>query len=411
MSSNGPGPRPPQVTIGGWVIAVASAMLVARVYDGMSGLRSVDTRDSLTEALRTGVAKGLDLTVDDALSVLRVGLYVAGVAAVVTGILGIFVLQRHATARVVLTVAAVPVVLTAPLAGGFLGLLIGGATVLLWSPPARDWVAGRAPRRPQPRSGSTERSTPDRWSGTTPTALTGPAAPPAPDGSDGPTPPPTPGWGAPGPATPIAPGPPYAANPAPPYAAPGHALPPAVPWGPRGPAEPTPVQVRVACILTWVFAGLTGGLYVLVGLALAADRGAVLDKLHDNASVRDANVTDTFLVAVVVAVSALLVLWCLAAAVLAMLTWRRHAWAWILLLVSTGATALACLLVLPFSVANLVGAGTAFALLLRPPVRAWFRDGARPLQPPPGSPAHPASPPPPDAGPSSPPYDGKPPVW
>lgn len=400
MSSNGPGPRPPQVTIGGWVIAVASAMLVARVYDGVAGLRSVDTRDALTKALSTGVAKGLDLSVADALSVLRVGLYVAGVAAVVTGILGIFVLQRHATARVVLTVAAVPIVLTAPLAGGFLGLVIGGATVLLWSPPARDWFAGRSPRRPLPRSVQAPPDTPT----STPPHLTAPTAPPAPDGSGGPTPPPTPGWGAPGSVATAATGSPYAPT------HPASYPPPAVPWGPRGLREPAPVQVRVACILTWVFAGLTGGLYTLVAVAIAADRGAVLDLLHDNPSVRDANLTDTALIAVVVAVSALLVLWCLAAVVLAMLTWRRHAWAWILLLVSSGATTLACLLVLPFSVANLIGAVTAFVLLLRPPVRAWFRTSGLP-GPPPGWPA--PGPPPTQSAqpPASVPQDGKPPVW
>jgi hypothetical protein len=401
MSSNGPGPRPPQVTIGGWVVAVASAMLVARVFDGMAGLRSVDTRDALTQALSTGIAKGLDLSVADAVSVLRVGLYVAGVAAVVTGILGIFVLQRHATARVVLTVAAVPIVLTAPLAGGFLGLLIGGATVLLWSPQARDWFAGRPQRRPEPARASPPPATP-----TTPAPPF--STPPSPDASSRPTPPATTDWGAPSPP----PTAPYAA----PYPQPGYGTPPSAPWDPRGRGEATPVQVRVACMLTWVFAGLTGGLYMLVCAAVAVDRGAVLDLLHDNASVRDAHLNDTALLAVVVAVSALLVLWCLAAVVLAVLTWRRHAWAWILLLVSSGAATLAALLVLPFSVANLVGSLTAFVLLLRPPVRAWFNSGRpgpppgwQPPGPPPGPPpgisSPPAVPPPPTQ------QDGKPPVW
>jgi hypothetical protein len=391
MSSNGPGPRPPQVTIGGWVIAVASAMLLARVYDGMTGLRSVDTRDALTSALATGVANGLDLTVADALSVMRVGLYVAGVAAVVTGILGIFVLQRHATARVVLTAAAVPVVLTAPLAGGFLGLLIGGATILLWSPPARDWFAGRPPRRapaervPRP---------------TSPMPFEAPVARPLPGSHPDPSdqsPPPMPGWG-----TPAQPGPSY----------------PSVHGGvlvsaraPSGTGDRTPAQVRTACILTWVLAGLTGGLYTLVVAAVAVDRGAVLDLLHDNPSIRDANLSDNALIALVVGVSALLVLWCLVAGVLAVLAWRRQTWAWILLLVSAGAAALAGLVVLPFSLAHVVGAATAFLLLLRAPVRAWYRDTERPGPPPrpPGSP----NPPPPSAPPPPPAVgsDGKPPVW
>jgi hypothetical protein len=365
------------------VIAVASAMLVARVYDGMAGLESVDTRNELTRALATGAWKGLDVSVADAQSVMRVGLYVAGLAAVVTGILGIFVLQRHTTARVVLTAAAVPVVLTAPLAGGFLGLLIGGATVLLWSPPARDWFAGRPPRRPDAER-AVSRST-------VPTKVDPPIPPtsPAPD-RPGQLPPPTPGWGVP-------------AQPTPPYPPAGPAA-PSGPWAPPTPRGRTPVQVRTACILTWVLAGLTGGLYTLVVAAVAVDRGAVMNLLHDNPSVRDAGLNDNALVALVVAVSAVLVLWCLAAGVLAVLAWRRQTWAWILLLVSTGAAALAGLLVLPFAVAHVVGAATAFVLLLRAPVRSWFAGTERP-GPPQGWQ------PPPPSHPLPPRHDGKPPVW
>jgi hypothetical protein len=388
MSSNGPGPRPPQVTIGGWVVAVASAMLLARVYDQMTGLHSVDTRDALTSALTSGVANGLHLTVADALSVMRVGLYVAAVAAVVTGILGIFVLQRHTTARVVLTAAAIPIVLTAPLAGGFLGLLVGGGTVLLWSPPARDWFAGRPPRRPP-----AERVTRD----TPPARFEAPVVrPPSGSGPDpDQSPLPMPGWG-----TPTQPGPSYP---------PVHAAPLVDPRASLGGGERTPVQVRTACILTWVLAGLTGGLYLLVVAAVAVDRGAVLDLLHDNPSVRDANLSDNALIALVIGVSAFLVLWCLVAGVLAVLAWRRQTWAWILLLVSAGAAALAGLLVLPFSLAHVVGAATAFLLLLRAPVRAWFAETERP-GPPPGwrPPSSPGPLPPP---PPQPPHDGKPPVW
>ncbi|HEY0904444.1 MAG TPA: hypothetical protein VGE14_11195, partial [Marmoricola sp.] len=141
MSSSAPGPRPSQVTIGGWVVAVASAMLVVGVFDTMGDLYSVDTRDDLTRALSTGSAKDLGLSVDDALVATRVALIVAGGAAAMTTILGGFVLRRHAAARVALTVAAVPVVLTSPFSGGILGLLVGSATALLWTRPARDWFA------------------------------------------------------------------------------------------------------------------------------------------------------------------------------------------------------------------------------------------------------------------------------
>jgi hypothetical protein len=396
MSSNAPGPRPRQVTIGGWVIAVASAMLVVSVFDSMAGLHSVDTRDALTKALTTGSAKSLGISVGDALGIVRVALFVAGVAAVVTGILGIFVLQRHATARIVLTVAAVPVVLTAPFSGGVLALMIGAATGLLWSQPARDWFAGRAPRVESARPVRRE----------TPPHAPAPWAPPPPSAgpSSGPAsqPPPTPGWG----HQPVAP----AAWPPPTgYAA-------SAPYQP-GPARAgVPTPVRVACILTWIFSLLTAALYLLVGVALLVDRNGMLDLLRDNPTVRDSKLDADQLVTVIVAVSALVVLWCLAACGLAVLVWRRHAWAWILLTVSVGVAAAVEVVGLPYSLLHLVAAGVALRMLLVAPTRAWFREGG-PVPPPGwGPPQHWAPPsdehdaaqpaPPPDERPS-----GKPPVW
>jgi hypothetical protein len=420
MSSNAPGPRPRQVTISGWVIAAASAMLVVTVFDTMAGLQSVDTRDALTEALTTGSAKDLGISVDDALTLVRVALFVAGAAAAVTGILGIFVLQRHATARIVLTVAAVPIVLTSPFAGGFLGLVIGVATALLWSRPARDWFAGRPPTPPEAaRPAAT-------WPGPgaapphveRPVDLPGPASRPAPGGESWPppaapgvsTPPPTYGWGQ-------QPHVPQEAQ------APGHALASAtgsvgVPAGPR-----VPGQVRVACILTWIFSLLTAGIYLVVAVALAVDRDGMLDLLRDNPAIRDRSITDDQLTAALFGGSAVVVVWCLAACVLALLAWRRHTWAWIVLLVSVGIAALVELLGLPYSLLHLVAAGTVLRLLLVTPTRAWFRDQDGPgasvppqgWAPPTGQPLPPQYPAPeqPPQYPPPPPEhpSGKPPVW
>src|SRR4051794_22408611 len=234
MSNDAAGPRPREVTIAGWTVAVASAMLVVSVFDAMARLHSVDTRDSLTRALGAGSAKDFGITLTDALDVMRGALFVAGVAAVVTGILGAFVLQRHATARLVLTVAAVPVVLTAPFSGGVLGLLIGGATALLWSRRARDWFAGRPPTRPaverlaaRPVERVLDPRTVRPVQGRPP-EVGGPAAPPRAVTE----------WGAPG-----------RRDVPPPYV---------VPETRSG----VPVPVRVACILTWAFSGLTALAYV-----------------------------------------------------------------------------------------------------------------------------------------------------
>lgn len=384
MSSSAPGPRPRQVTVGGWVVAIASVVLVVTVFDTMANLHSVDTRDKLTKALTTGSLKDLGISVADAITVIRAGLFVAGVAAAVTGILGIFVLQRHASARLVLTAAAVPVVLTAPVAGGFLAVMIGAATGLLWTRPARDWFAGRPVT--QPESVSRESGWRSPPAAQPPPPLAPPSSSPPSSASPPPPPPPMPGWGQQpsGPAVRTAP--------------PGPAYPP-VPWPQQRLA---PVPVRVACVLTWVFSLLTAGLYVLLVAVIAVDRGEVLDRLRDNATIRDSSLSDSELIGVLVAMSALVILWCLAASLLALLTWRRHAWAWVLLLVSVGAASFVALVGFPYALPNLAACVTAFVLLLRPSVRAWFRQ--------PGGPG--ASPPPaPSWPPPTPQPPGKPPVW
>lgn len=334
--STEPGPRPRQVTIGGWLAAVSSAVLVVSVFDAMARLHSLDTRDRLTKAL-AGWPTDLGISLGDAIDVTRGALFVTGVAAVVTGVLGIFVLQRHATARIVLTFAAVPVVLTAPLAGGFVALLVGGATVMLWTPEARDWFAGRAPApRPERRQ-------------------------PAPTASPTGTP------GAPSPR-------PWTETPA------DRALwpPPAYP-GPHADAglhrgmSAVPAEVRFACLLTWIFSLLTGSAYLFVMLAVAVDRHRVLDLVRDNTTVEKAALTDDQLVGLLLAVSAVLVAWCIIASVLAALTWRRHHVAWVLLLASVGVAWCVEVVALPYSLVHVIACTTAFVLLLRPGARAWLR--------------------------------------
>ena len=447
MSSTAPGPRPREVTVGGWAVPIASAILVVAVFDRMAGLQSVATRDALTTALTAGWAKDLGITVDDAISMIRVVLFVSGTAAAVTGVLGIFALQRHASARIALTVAAVPVVLTAPVVGGLLGIAVGVGAGMMWTRPARDWFAGRppAPRevaRPEP---ARTQPTPPEWRphdrDDPPPAAQQPPQPP----------PPIHGWGqAPGPVPPAYPAPYPPTHPVPqpaphPASYPPESYPPEsyvpAPYPqasyPQGswaafPADGgrMPTQVRVACILTWVFSLLTGGVYLLLILAIAVDRGGMVELLRDNPSVQDTSLTDDQLVAVLIAVSAVILVWCLAAALLAFLTWRRHVAAWVILLVCVGAAGVAEIFALPFSLLHLAAGVTTFVLLLRAPVRAWIRGeprrqpptwpGAAPAWPQPSAPQPPAQQPltpqsptqqPPSAEdhPVQPP--GKPPVW
>src|SRR5689334_8333161 len=120
MSPSETSARPSQVTVAGWAVAIASVMLAVGVFDAMRNLHSVDTREEVTRALSTGSAKGLGISVDDALTAMRWALFVSGAAAAAAAILGVFVLQRNKGARIGLTVAAVPIVLASPISGSFL---------------------------------------------------------------------------------------------------------------------------------------------------------------------------------------------------------------------------------------------------------------------------------------------------
>ena len=378
--SSAPGPRPRQVTIGGWLTAVTSAVLVVSVFDAMAQLHSLDTRNRLSKAL-TGWPKDLGISVDDAINLTRGALFVTAVAAVVTAILGVFVLQRHSTARIVLTVAAVPLVLTSPVASGFLGLLVGGATAMLWTREARDWFAGRAPQRPVERQAASPPGAPRAAPPWSP-----PSSPPA----SGP-PAATPGWG---------------------QAPEARAwLPPAPPTTPRPSAAAVPNEVRIACALTWVFSLLTAAAYVAVVVVVAVDRDRIVDLARDNAALRDSSISDTQLVGLLVAVSAVVVAWCMIAAVLAALTWRRQHVPWAMLVASAAGASLLSLVALPYSVAHLVASAVAVVLLMRPATRTWLR--GEPTVVPPQHDWPPPTPHDQNAGGQAPEErpGGKPPVW
>jgi hypothetical protein len=175
-----------------------------------------------------------------------------------------------------------------------------------------------------------------------------------------------------------------------------------------------PSQVRIACGLTWVFSMLTGAAYVAIVIAVAVDRHGIIDLARDNATLEGSSISDNQLVGLLVAVSAVVVAWCIIAAVLAALTWRRQPVAWAMLVASAAGGALLSVVALPYSLAHLVACIIAFALLLRPATRTWLR---REPRRPDASPQHHDWPPPAPhdqhaggPGPEQRP-GGKPPVW
>ncbi len=426
MSDSEPSARPRQVTMAAGFVIGGSILLLVAAFDSITNLHSVDTRAAVAKMLASGTGDSFGISVSQVLSAMRVGLVVASLCAAVSAVLGIFALQRHRGARVLLSVLAVPILLTAPLTGGLLGALVVLATATLWSGPARDWFAGRPVRQPPVR----EERAPDAPSRAA--AQSGPVRPPA----AGPPAPPAQ-------ANPRAPSAPDVSTDRPssqPAATPGYGVHPArqqvvpqatvatwdLPGGPpsQGPqgAGPVPAQVKLACVLTWTFAGVVALLYAGVMVALVVAQDELVDYVVSSPAWQRAKLQEDLILPVLWLGCLMFFAWCLGAMVLAVFTWRRHNWARFLLAASAGAALLAALFAFPVGLPHQVACAVTIAGLFSAGAREWFAPQG--YGPPPGPPY---GPPPgsmpgstPDATSGSmpgqqpqPPQDrsGRPPVW
>ncbi|MEP9382269.1 hypothetical protein [Nocardioides sp. KR10-350] len=352
-------PRPSQVTLAGWLIVGGSLAALVTVYEQLSRLHSLDTRESIQKTLSEPPFDAVGISVPTVLDVMHVLALVTGACAAAAIVLGWHALQRHKASRIALTVLAVPLLLSGMASGGFFSTIVAVAVVLLWVPRSRDWFDGREPEPPAPGSG--EQATDPSGQSV--------AQPPPPPSSGGqatdrphqtvPQPPPSPGW------------------------------PQQVPQltQPIHPAAPTrrPPAVTWAAVLTWILSGLGGLLLVATAATVLIDPAGAFESVReqDPDLVARSGVTQDLLVASVVTMAALGVLFSIACAVAALLAWRRVRWSWVTL-VCLEAAAVAVLLfatviAAPFVVA-LAGAVVALALLLRPEARLWF-SSARPRAP------------------------------
>ena len=145
-----------------------------------------------------------------------------------------------------------------------------------------------------------------------------------------------------------------------------------------------PAQVRLACVLTWVFSSLTALAYAAVLLALAVDKDRIVRELQKSPGWKASFDTDT-VVAVLAVGSIAFLLWSLAAIVLAALVWRRVRWAWVALLVSAwlaGLVSIVSVVAFPGSLPVLAAIGVSAGLLMRRTTRAWFAGAEQRPQPP-----------------------------
>jgi hypothetical protein len=341
--------RPPQVTMAGWVTIVGSVFVVLAMYDAVANLRTIETRERVSDLLSEPPLDGSGLDVDQWLSIMN-GVFLVGAAcAATTGILGWYVMQRSHPARLALTVVTVPLFVTGLFSGAFTTSLVAVSAMLLWTRPSRDWFNGKAPA-PVPAPRSSLPPTPSDQSSAPPSApLYGP--PPAWPSQPGPPPP-----GQSPPGQPPVWQQPYARFP-----------PPAAPARPRA--------LLQACIVTWVVAGIVLATTALAFIVFAADPGIVdMMRERDPSAVEDLNMSDAELRTTALIGIGVIAAWAASAVVLAFLAYRRQNWARICLIISAVTSSLLALttasLVVPLLPVAAAGF-TAYALL-RPEVRTWF---------------------------------------
>jgi hypothetical protein len=336
--------RPRQVTMAGWLIMVGSVFALGLVVERLSGLHTLETQEKINRFLSTPPGSDLGVGTDTAVTVIRTLAMVTAGCATAAGILGFHVLRRSRSARVAVTILAVPIFFAGMVTGGFITSVVAASAAILWLQPARSWFDGKPP--------------PERRTAPVPVPVAAVAPPPAPGAAVFSAPPP------------VSDRPPAAVS----------ARPPAVLW---------------ACVLTWVCTAMVTIGLVASAVALAAMSDRIIDDMYRrNPDLAAQGVSDDLLIAATCLMIAGLVVWCVSAAAVAILVFRGVEWARIVLVVSAALCSVCCLvgaavgafvLLLP-----LVVSASCIAMLLRADSRPWFDRRTTPTGPPsPGGPSLP----------------------
>lgn len=362
----------------GWTIVVASVVVVLGGFETIAGLDSLSAREEIEKFLAQPPGSDLGLGVDGVREFIRVATMIAAGCATAAAILGYQVLRRNRTARIALSVLAVPLFVAGIATGAFFSSLVAAAAGMLWLSPAREWFAGTW----RPPTAGELRGRRDREEREPPSL---PPLPPLPPGP--PTSPPQAGSPPGGPPQAgLPPGGPLPGRP-PAYPPPwqGYAAPPG-PWRPPVPQHrelPRPTSVTFACLLSWVF----GALSLVVSFAsvsmMLVGRESLLRQLHrQNPELFADGLTDDTVVTLTLVLGGVMTVWSLVVLALASFAFAQRGWARLALTVSAGvAAALSLVLVglgqgimllpLAASIATVVG-------LLRSDARAWFAQRPRP---------------------------------
>jgi hypothetical protein len=350
--------RPPQVTVACAIVMVGSVFVVLLIWDRIAGLHTLETQQALQAFLNRSDLKQAGIDLAALATIVKVVSMISAACAVAMVVLGWQVAQRSHSARLALTILAVPLFLTGLAGDGFVSSAaatfwcsgVAAAVLTLWLGPTRVWFGAPAVAGRDAASWTTDRSGPtDR-----------PPPPPS-DASPFRTPPPRSPQTTqlpPGPGVPPAWTPPYASA-----------------YDVRRPRAARPRALLWACLITWVCTALAATGLGLSMAMMARDSDSVLDEMYrQNPEFADQGVSQHTLLTLLFVISAVVLAAAVAAAVFAVLLFLRRRWAWYALVVSASAAAILFLigaLGSPVSLVLLAASVATIACLVRPEVRRW----------------------------------------
>src|SRR5881392_2112549 len=128
--------RPPQVTVACGIVMVGSVFVVLAVWDRIAGLHTIGTREALRPWLDLPLLKRSGVTLSGLIVAVKVLLMVAAACATAIAVLGFQTLRRSRSARLVMTVLAIPMFLGGLAADGIFSSGVAAAVATLWFGPA-----------------------------------------------------------------------------------------------------------------------------------------------------------------------------------------------------------------------------------------------------------------------------------
>jgi hypothetical protein len=365
--------RPAHTSMAAGFVIGGSIGIVVTVAGQLSALHSLETQQQVTAFVIDGPGRELGMDLESALGWMRVILMVVAGCATAAVVLGFEVLRCSRGARTFLTVLAVPIFLGGFVAGGFLTSLVAASIVLLWVGPSAQWLHDGPPTSKRgflDRPGVAERDGEQKGSSARPrvTAPSGRQQSQQPSSGSSEQ---TSSHQSPSHTAPPRPSATSSATPSGPQPAPARQL---FVEHQAVPSQRRPEAVVWACVLVWAGCGMVVVAMAATVAVVAGDPGFVLDQLQQQD--QDLAVEDTdVLVNATYLTAGVLGVWSLAAAVLAVLAYRRRRPGRMGVILSSAAAGVICLAGVFASVVLIVPAGAALttvALMSRPDVRAWY---------------------------------------